>query len=103
MVVMFTLLRERDCQAKNFKQNTLITPCLTCLYGDKEKTEDSCCVTFLDLPHCMLRYVAGTKNLAKFCHLVEKHPCYSVMLVVFQCSCPSATEGKRIGFTVSYG
>jgi hypothetical protein len=47
-----------------FKQNTLITPCLTRLYGDKEKTEDSCCVAFLDLPHCMLRCDAGTINLA---------------------------------------
>ena len=33
------------------KQNTLITSCLSCLDGDKEKTVDSCCIAFLDLPH----------------------------------------------------
>lgn len=33
------------------KQNTLVTSCLTCLDGDKEKTEDPVCIAFLDLPY----------------------------------------------------
>lgn len=34
-----------------FKRSILITSCLTCLDGDKEKTEDPGCIAFLDLPY----------------------------------------------------